>query len=96
VSTRVDLLSNWHTRTKDKLGRGAAPLLQFAVVGASGMVPDLLCFATLLTWLPVPLARATAIWVAMTWNFLLNRWLTFSDARTQSAVRQYGETTGVS
>jgi len=34
-------------------------------------------------------SRALAIWLAMTWNFWLNRRLTFSYARSGSLVRQY-------
>ncbi len=81
-------------------------LLQFCLVGASGMVVDLTCYAlfqwifsqTRLSELPTPLmggpldlavAGALAIVAALTWNFLLNRRLTFSYARQGSVVRQY-------
>jgi putative flippase GtrA len=39
--------------------------------------------------LPVPVARALAIWVAMTWNFYWNRRWTFFESRRDSlaAVR---------
>jgi len=42
-----------------------------------------------LLWFPLPVARGIAIWVAMSWNFWLNRRLTFSYARRGSALRQY-------
>lgn len=71
-----------------KLG-GAAQPVQFAMIGASGMVVDLTTFALLLHALPAPLARALAIWVAMTWNYWLNRRLTFSDFRGRPVPRQY-------
>ena len=35
------------------------------------------------------LAGCLSIWAAMTWNFLLNRRLTFNDTRGGSIVRQY-------
>ncbi len=63
---------------------------QFCAVGASGMAVDLAAYAVLLgISLPTWLARAIAIWVAMTWNFALNRHFTFSDGRALSALRQY-------
>lgn len=71
-----------------KAGKFASPI-QFALVGLSGMVPDLVSFSILLSWLPLPAARGMAIWVAMSWNFYLNRRLTFSYARRGSALRQY-------
>lgn len=71
-----------------RLGRLARPF-QFALVGATGMAVDLSIFSLLLLILPSHLARAMAIVVAMSWNFFLNRRLTFSYARHQSAVRQY-------
>jgi dolichol-phosphate mannosyltransferase len=65
-----------------KYGR-VARLGQFVLVGGSGMVVDLVCFAALLTVLPLGLARAAAIWVAMTWNFGLNWRITFSATRSR-------------
>lgn len=81
-------------------------LLQFCVVGASGMVIDLSCYALLQTLLrrtplsdyraPVfrvhldlAVAGLMAILIAMTWNFFLNRRLTFNDSRGGSILRQY-------
>jgi dolichol-phosphate mannosyltransferase len=69
--------------------RNWAYLLQFLMVGASGMVIDLITYAALLLWLPMGTARGLAIWVAMTWNFFLNRNLTFAYARQGSLVGQY-------
>jgi dolichol-phosphate mannosyltransferase len=71
-----------------KTGRLAGPV-QFALVGLSGLVVDLLAFALFRSWLPLAPARALAIWGAMTWNYYLNRRLTFSYARSQSPWRQY-------
>jgi dolichol-phosphate mannosyltransferase len=68
---------------------GWASLAQFIVVGLSGMFIDLSSYAALLAWLPLTLARGMAIWAAMSWNFLLNRWITFSYARNDALARQY-------
>ena len=55
---------------------------QFYIVGASGMAVDLLSYALLLrAGVALPLARALAIFVAIGWNFMLNRRVSFSDAR---------------
>lgn len=72
-----------------RLGVLAQPA-QFALVGTTGVVVDLLMFALLLTLLPGSAARALAIGVAMTWNFALNRRLTFPGARRRAAWKQYG------
>lgn len=64
-------------------------LLKFGFVGASGSVVDLIAFAVVLLVLPVPVARAIAIWVAMTWNFYWNRRWTFFESRQHSILRQY-------
>jgi dolichol-phosphate mannosyltransferase len=63
---------------------------QFCFVGGTGMVVDLSIFAGLLRFgVPLMLGRALAIWIAMTWNFLLNRRITFSTSRSGSIFRQY-------
>jgi dolichol-phosphate mannosyltransferase len=64
-------------------------LLKFGFVGATGSVVDLLAFALVLLLLPVPAARAVAIWVAMTWNFYWNRRWTFFDSHRRSVLAQY-------
>jgi dolichol-phosphate mannosyltransferase len=71
-----------------KAGRLAHPA-QFALVGLSGMGVDLLAFALLGLWLPVGGARALAIWLAMTWNYALNRRVTFSACRRDFRWRDY-------
>lgn len=68
-----------------------AYLAQFILVGASGMVLDLSMYAL---WLglqivPLPVARGLAIWMAMTWNFWLNRTVTFSFSKNEPWWRQY-------
>lgn len=73
---------------RHRLGRLAQPLM-FLMVGASGMVIDLLLFSVLLLVLGFGSARALAIFGAMTWNFALNRRFTFQSARADSLLRQY-------
>ena len=63
--------------------------LRFVFVGASGMFVDLACYSFLLLLMPSPVARAVAIFVAMTWNFSLNRSLTFADRDNRRIFRQY-------
>jgi len=80
-------------------------LLQFCLVGASGMVIDLSTYA-LFQWifartalagqvvrhlgaLDLVVAAVLAIALALTWNFSLNRRLTFNDARSGSILRQF-------
>jgi dolichol-phosphate mannosyltransferase len=66
-------------------------LLQFYIVGASGVVVDLLSYAMLLrSGVALPLARALAIFAAIGWNFVLNRRVSFSDTRHgRSIFHQY-------
>lgn len=73
---------------RHRLGGWAQPLL-FCLVGASGMVVDLAVLTLLLPWLTFEAARAIAIGVAMTWNFGLNRQVTFLGAKNGSLLRQY-------
>ena len=69
--------------------RHSPRLLKFLAVGASGSAVDLAAFALAMLALPVPVARALAIWVAMTWNFYWNRRWTFFESRRDSLLRQY-------
>ena len=71
-----------------RLGVLARPL-QFLMVGCSGIVIDLAFFTLLMRVLSFDPARAVAIWLAMSWNFCLNRRLTFSHARGENPFRQY-------
>jgi dolichol-phosphate mannosyltransferase len=72
-----------------KAGHLARPM-QFAAVGGTGTIVDLCVFSLFLyCGMILAVARALAILVAMTWNFYLNRRLTFSYARHDSALHQY-------
>jgi dolichol-phosphate mannosyltransferase len=64
---------------------------QFYIVGATGMIVDLLSYALLLRiGVALALARALAIFVSIAWNFMLNRHLSFALARKgRSIVDQY-------
>lgn len=74
-----------------KFGR-ISQLAQFCIVGATGMVVDLMIFyLLLLSSIPLMIARALAIWIAMTWNFALNRRLAFSYSRRGNFLAQYGK-----
>ena len=70
---------------------GWSQLGQFCIVGASGMVVDLLIYALLLrAGVALPVARALAIFIAMSWNFALNRRVSFSGSRFgRPIIEQY-------
>jgi dolichol-phosphate mannosyltransferase len=72
-----------------KFGR-ASRFVQFCAIGASGVVVNLLMFATLQKFgVPQKVAYALAIWAAMTWNFVPNRYLTFDLVAHHPALPQY-------
>jgi len=62
---------------------------QFIMVGATGMAVDFAVFSLLLLTMTLGPARAVAIWAAMSWNFWLNRKITFADAPREPIARQY-------
>ena len=70
---------------------GWSQLGQFCIVGASGMGVDLLIYALLLrAGVALPVARALAIFIAMSWNFALNRRVSFSGSRFgRPMIEQY-------
>ena len=68
---------------------GASRLLQFLAVGATGLVVDIAAFAGMAALLPLGVARALAIWIAMTWNWLLNRKVTFSRLSVRPLYQEY-------
>jgi len=67
-------------------------LAQFCLVGASGMIVDL-SFYAFFQWLfsswKLASARGLAIFLALIWNFMLNRRLTFNDAMAGNIFRQF-------
>ena len=63
---------------------------QFCLVGSTGAVVDLVCLNLLLLALRnFALSRAIAIAMAMTWNFYLNRQITFRSTREGRWYKQY-------
>lgn len=65
-------------------------LVQFLVVGVSGLIINILALTVLLRMgVSEKVSVAAAIVVSMIWNFGLNRRFSFSYARDQSIVRQF-------
>ena len=69
-----------------------ARLLCFGLVGASGLVIDVAVYLGL-QWIGLEhrLARFLSFWPAVTWNWRLNRSLTFGERPPQPRVRQWGK-----
>ena len=61
----------------------SARFLSFAMVGASGLLVHMAALAGALDLLRLPFdgAQLAAAVTAMTWNFVLNNWLTYADRR---------------
>lgn len=85
---RLNYLRHLERLYDSKLGHWVR-ILHFVLVGSTGLVVDLVVFSLLLRWWPLAAARVVAIWAAMTWNFWLNRQLTFFDARPHAVLPQY-------
>ncbi len=76
-------------RLADYKFKGWSQLAQFYLVGASGMAVDLLIYVVLLrAGVALPVARALAIFIAMSWNFVLNRRISFSGSRFGRPINQ--------
>ena len=90
VRQQINYLRHLKRLADFKFG-GWSQLAQFGLVGASGMAVDLLVFAVLLrAEVELPVARALAIFVAMSWNFAFNRRVSFSDSRySRPILKQY-------
>lgn len=71
---------------------GPARLLCFGLVGASGLVIDVAGYLGL-QWMGLEhrLARFLSFWPAVTWNWRLNRSLTFGERPPQPRARQWGK-----
>ena len=69
---------------------GPLRLLCFGLVGASGFAIDVGCYLAL-QWAGVEhrLARFLAFWPAVSWNWLLNRRITFHDRAPETPARQW-------
>jgi putative flippase GtrA len=88
LTEQINYLRHLLRLYKFKLGRAFCPL-QFVLVGGTGMMVDVAAFMMLLHFVPLIASWAMAIGTAMTWNFLLNRRFTFSEARQQPILAQY-------
>ena len=62
----------------------------FTLVGASGFVIDVVCCLGL-PWAGVEhrLARFLSFWPAVSWNWLLDRWVTFRERAPEAHARQW-------
>lgn len=68
-----------------------AEFIQFALVGSSGFIVDLLFYLLLqLAGLSHTTARALSFWPAVTWNWMLNRIITFSHREKTAKKTQWG------
>ena len=71
---------------------GPARVTSFLAVGASGFVVDVACYLFLQSLgLEHRLARFLSFWPAVTWNWRLNRVLTFAERPRGPSVRQWGQ-----
>jgi dolichol-phosphate mannosyltransferase len=64
-------------------------VLLFGCVGLTGFGIDLLLFFLLMQILSVGAAGALSIWGAMSWNYVLNRTVTFRNTPRRPWLRQY-------
>ncbi len=68
----------------------AAQLAGFALVGASGFVIDVSVYVGLQAiGVEHRVARFLSFWPAVTWNWVLNRGLTFEERQRQPHIRQW-------
>jgi len=68
-----------------------AEFFQFAMVGGSGFLVDLAGYLLLKMFgLPHTVARAISFWPAVTWNWMLNRVITFSHREKTKKTTQWG------
>ncbi len=70
---------------------GLTELVLFCMVGGSGVIVDFAVFYPLVEWahLDPRLAAVPAFLVAVSWNYLLNRRITFEGGREVAASRSY-------
>lgn len=66
-------------------------IIQFATVGSSGVIVDLLLFLTLTYGVRIDhqLARAMSFLVTASWNWFFNRWFTFVNGRDRKWGKQW-------
>ena len=88
---QLNYLRHLHRLYLFKFG-GMARLLSFGLVGASGFVIDVAGYLVL-QWLGIEhrLARLLSFWPAVTWNWFLNRGLTFGERQRQPHASQWAK-----
>ncbi len=71
---------------------GFAEFIHFGAVGASGFVIDVSCYY-LLQWFGVPhqVARGISFWPAVSWNWAINRRMTFGERERRPRGKQWAE-----
>jgi dolichol-phosphate mannosyltransferase len=68
-----------------------AEFLQFAIVGSSGFIIDLMVYLALQAFgVSHTVARAMSFWPAASWNWALNRTITFSHREKTKKTTQWG------
>lgn len=76
---------------------GLVRAISFGLVGASGMVIDIAAYLSLQALgVEHRVARFLAFWPAVSWNWLVNRHVTFSDRPRQPRMRQWAKFTASS
>ena len=91
LRTQVAYLRHLHRLYLAKFG-APARVASFLAVGASGFVVDVACYLSLQALgLEHRLARFLSFWPALTWNWRLNRVLTFAERPRRPPARQWGQ-----
>ncbi len=86
---QLNYLHHLHRLYRHRYGN-AARLISFALVGASGFMIDVLFYLSLQgVGLEHRLARFVSFWPAVSWNWLVNRALTFDERPRQPHARQW-------
>ena len=76
---------------------GVAEFIHFGAVGASGFVIDVAVYYLVQGFgAPHQVARAISFWPAVSWNWAINRRMTFGDRRKRPRAKQWFEFVGMS
>ena len=89
LCAQLAYLRHLHRLYLAKFG-GAARVASFLAVGATGFVVDVACYLSLqAAGLDHRLARFLSFWPAVTWNWCMNRALTFAERPRRPVGRQW-------
>ena len=93
---RVNFLRHLARLYRHRFG-GLVRAISFGLVGASGLVIDIATYL-LLQWLGLEhrTARFVAFWPAVSWNWMVNRHVTFGERPRQPRMRQWAKFTASS